>query len=379
MWRMRSGAWRVRLGSRLANTVANFCTYVDRLPSAVPNKEATTPPGGWRRPCRWRARTMRDSRLQIAFGRRYVSVFFFMHPRVPVTVKHRNIPGRVPYDVKGRTIELIKGVKESWSGVVYADGFAPNTPGPNVDPHVFSDLLPWHLSYCNIDGRTDKKIVRGHLPTGAPRNAVLSEVVAEGDLIVFGGVLSTHLFFVDTIICVSHVAVIPSTTNGELQIIDKLNEYWPSASRRPFTCFSAEDLQRFLRELRKSRTYRLGLVDGTPGGGHHATGVRPHRQIIGRRIEPASASRDQLLRDLLEGRGFNFIPLRQARVSEQVADQPGIFSARLDRIAARLLDRDTGVVALSPADGEEVIRTILLDADRLVLDQPFLEPTKLSH
>lgn len=101
-----------------------------------------------------------------------------------------------------------EGASRAWpshpfDGIIYADGYDHEQPGSNVDPNVFSDLPPWLLAYCLIDSTVAKRLVHSD-------RVLLPQRVNEGDLMVFGFVLSTHLLIIDMIICVSRVAELPS-------------------------------------------------------------------------------------------------------------------------------------------------------------------------
>ncbi len=294
-------------------------------------------------------------------------VYFFQHG----LDEYRGVPGRYPYDVKGRIIDLVRAESRDWTGVVYADGLAENTPGPNVDPHVFSDLVPWHLSFCNIDKRTSKTAVRGPLPPAAADRAVLSELVRPGDVVVFGNYLSTHLLWCDTVLCVGECVPIPQR-NHCLRVVERLDEYWPVATKRAFD-------SRSLDEFRQSRTYLLGLKDSTATGGHCRTEIAPHPQVIGSRREPQVLSRDALVEAILGGTGFSFIPLRarQDTRNQSVRARPGLFTVEHHGIKAEL-DGGSGVVALSHLFGKSLIRRIIETADALVLGSHDLVPTALK-
>ncbi len=296
-------------------------------------------------------------------------VYFFQHG----LDEYRGIPGRYRYDVKGRIIDLVSAEKRDWAGVVYADGIAENTPGPNIDPHVFSDLVPRHLSFCNVDKRTSKTAVRGHLPAAAAEGAVLSEVVRPGDLVLFGNWLSTHLLWSDTVLCVGECMSIPQRNNC-LTIVENLEEYWPAATKRPF------DKERSLDEFLQSRTYLLGLKDSTSTGGHHRTEIDPHLQIVGSRHEPEVLTRDALVEALCNGTGFSFIPMRARQDSgnKSVRARPGLFVLEHRGIAAEL-GGGSGVVALSHVFGKRLIRRLIETADTLVLGSAGLIPAALKQ
>lgn len=130
-----------------------------------------------------------------------MDVFFFQHP-LTRREGNKGPPGRFAFDAKGQSVNLRTARIEEWKGQVYADGLAANQPGSNMDPNVFSDVLPWHLTYCRIISREATSVVAGIPAAGLPALPVLPEVVHPGDLIVFGDVVSTHIECVDTVMCV---------------------------------------------------------------------------------------------------------------------------------------------------------------------------------
>lgn len=293
-----------------------------------------------------------------------MDVYFFRHP-LTRRKGNQGPPGRFAFDAKGRCVNLPTARVEEWTGQVYADGLGPNQPGPNMDPNVFSDVLPWHLSYCRISSRDSKSVVAG-LPIARLPPPVLPEVVHTGDLVVFGDFLSTHLGYVDTVMCVETPVEVPQQ-NGVFQLLERFGEY---RARVGLNGTSWED---FLR----TRTFTLNLKDSLPGGGHHETGVQPcHLQLIGRRGAPPTTDRPTVLRELLSGRGFNFIPLRAERASNRrpVKDRPGLFTMHLPGFAA-MLGGTSRVVRLELEKWQHLLALLVNTSDRLVLDP--LVPTGL--
>jgi len=223
-------------------------------------------------------------------------------------------------------------------------------------------VLPWHLSFC----RLGKQIPR-YCVDGDSRMGLLPAAARRGDIVLFGGCLSTNLFFVDTILCVARAVSIPHR-NGEFVLRERFDEYWRSvfrwrASRADWNLFTV------------SRSFLHGLVDCLPEGMHHSTGADPHLQLLGRRKTPMGLSRSALLSDFLRGRGFNCIPLRKVPASTRVdvLARPGLFTAQHHHLSHLLKHK----VALLPSDhGVALLETVLRIADTLVLDP--LIPTHIG-
>lgn len=296
----------------------------------------------------------------------HARVFFFRHPLEPMTDRHL-VPGRVRYDAGGTAIMLQERAVRPWAGFVYADGFASNERGPNVDPNVFSDVIPWHLSFCRIDNRKEKNWVAG-------RNGeamVLSEVVRSGSVIVFGDHTSPHAVWIDTVMCVERVVELPTDAGGVFALQERFDEYWGQL----------ENLAGPLRwhEFARTMTFKVNLEDTLPSGAHATTKVLPHRQIVGRRRVPADTRRDALSDAILAGEGFNFIPLGGAQASTSVRTRPGLLSIRV-RDLGRLFDENPQrkVHPLPAALGTELIKQIIDGADTLILDPIKTDGIQLS-
>jgi hypothetical protein len=240
-----------------------------------------------------------------------------------------------------------------FDGQVFADGRSQNQPAANVDPNVFSDLLPWFLAFCLIDSRTPKHLVSGG------RN-ILSECVQSGDLIFFGNCPSTHIIFIDTVLRVSCARELPQV-RGRLGL-----------QAQPSRTLQSLGLGCTWAQFERSRSYRLNLVDAEPGGRHNRTGVDPHRIILGTsKVVDQPQRPDVLLRRFLGGHGFNFIPLAAAQDSESkgVCARPRLFTKRFENARTTLCD---SVTELEARDTEALLSLILREADELVLDP--LEP-----
>lgn len=158
------------------------------------------------------------------------------------------MPGRYPYRAQGVAVDLDTGLLGPWVGTIYADGFAADTPGSNVDPNVFSEVLPWHLSFCRLTDRKATSIVSGGRHSG-----VLGELVEPGDLIVFGNIFNSKIAWVDTVMCVHGRAVIP-VEGGQFMLEDRFQRYWDDVS-----------------ELEPQMTWDLGsdLIDAILGAAKH--------------------------------------------------------------------------------------------------------------
>ena len=190
---------------------------------------------------------------------------------------------------------------------------------------------------------------------------LLPQRVNEGDLIVFGFVLSTHLLIIDTIICVSKVAELPQQ-GGEFVLREGFDLF------RKDVCLDGIDWATFSR----SRCYSLNLIDSAPGGNHHRAFLKPHLMVIGRRCAPpASIPGDALLNRFLDGEGFNFIPLTstQDSIAAEVKKRPGLFVKRFSGASSILKH---SITALSDQDARRLLQLVFTQADTLVLDP--LEP-----
>lgn len=288
---------------------------------------------------------------------RHAGVFFFRHPLEPVT-DGRMVPGRVRYDAHGTAIMLQERAVQPWAGFVYGDGFAANEHGPNVDPNVFSDVMPWHLSFCHIHNRKEKNWV-----VGRNGDAVLSEVVRPGSVIAFGDYTSPHIVWIDTVMCVERRVELPTEAGGVFALQEHFDEYWEQL----------RDLAGPLRwqEFARTMTFKLNLEDTFPSRAHHTTKVLPHRQIVGRRRVPVDTRRHALTDAILAGEGFNFIPLggAQASINSEVRTRPGLLSVRV-RELGRLFENNPQrkVHELPAALGTELIKQIIDGSAMLILD-----------
>lgn len=258
-------------------------------------------------------------------------------------------------------VDLVVGSVGAWSGTVYADGFAADTPGPNVDPNVFSELLPWHLSFCRISGTDEASLVAGTRPPD-----VLSNLVRDGDVIIFGDTFNSDTVWVDTVLCIYGTATIPAL--GKQFILEEqfdryrqdVLEFVGGISWEKFTTF---------------RDYRRNLVDTVePGGKHTSTGVVPHKQLIGRRAQhdQVPTDREKIHELFSSGDGFNFIPLRATSArhltnNKQEHERPGllVFTFELRRL---LEDVESRVHLLSDDLGQRLLHAILGASTFLVLD-----------
>jgi hypothetical protein len=272
---------------------------------------------------------------------------------------HGQIPGRYPFDVTGLTLRRESAGRRrltQFIGQVYVDGYGPNTRGPNIDPHVFSDALPWFHSFCLMD----KGIERQHV---IPGGGVLSEVVSPGDLVFYGQPISTHILAIDTVLCIRRTVALPQQ-DGRFLLPDGLAEILPALGAK-------QDADAF----RRTRSYAMNLADAEPGGCHCRAKLAVHRIICGgSRQSTARFARDtQLLEDFLDGRGFNLIPLADEQESTRadVRDRPRLFVRRFCHARDLFL---ASVTMLAPPDGERLLRLVFDEADDLVLGP--LEPAR---
>lgn len=303
-------------------------------------------------------------RREVPPAPRKTSVFFFQHSLLAYRA-----PGRYPFQAQGNAVDLAGRTVGPWRGTVYADGFDSDTPGPNVDPNVFSEVLPWHLSFCRLSDTKTSSIV-----AGARRADVLSNLVRAGDVIVFGDTFNLATTWVDTVLCVYGTATIPSVGN-RFALEDRFDRYRDEVSE------FIDDLT--WAQFKARRDFRRNLVDTIdPGGKHTTTGVVPHKQIIGRRAQRVPADRAEILDLLLDGDGFNFIPLRAADApqltdNELERERPGLLSFKFE--LRRQLQAVENAVHLLPGDlGVGLLQAILAASTLLVLDpiEPLAESAR---
>ena len=186
-----------------------------------------------------------------------------------------------------------------------------NWPGPNVDPNVFSDLVPWFHSFCEISSSDAKHHV-------IPSTLGLSMLAAPGDIVFYGGAVSSpHELFVNTVLCVGYLVSLPQS-DGKFRIRECVREL-----------LSEMQLDVSVDAFYESYTYRLCLRDAERDGCHPGTRLVPHRTLIGRRLETKQdgLNSSTLLLELFEsGSGLNFIPVRRLPSrSEGVPCHPGLF------------------------------------------------------
>ena len=290
------------------------------------------------------------------------SVFFFRH-QIGRSDHRPEIPGRFAFDVSARALQRHNSAYQAeplWRGTIYADAYEDGKPAPNVDPNVFSDVLPWHLSFCRISDRKASSIVEG--------NSVLSEVVVAGDVVVFGELISTHQIAVDSVMTVGRIVEI-GQSGDELVLSRRFDDF----RYQLLPELSSHDLSSF----RGTNTFRLNLVDAEPNEGHHVSRVSPHRVIVGTRsVEFEDTSTDELLDAAMVGLGFNFVPLAavQSSTRQDIRPRPNLFCRRYEGAGRILAEK---VTKLSPQNGRRLLATIFRDADTLVLDP--LEPASLLH
>jgi len=288
-----------------------------------------------------------------------VNVYFFEHP-----LEAYQMPGRYAYQASAKAIDLDAGMLRPWTGTIYADGFGADTPGSNIDPNVFSEVLPWHLSFCRLtDSKASSIVADGQRP------AVLSELVQQGDLIIFGNTFNSKITWVDTIMCVYGRVVIPSK-GGHFLLEDEFQRYWDSV-------FEFEPQMTWER-FKGLRDYRCNLIDAMPPNGRHTTtAVVPHNQIIGSRPKFVDKNRAAIAAQLLAGDGFNFIPLRALDAplltdSEQEELRPGLLTLMFE--LKKRFERIENSVHLLPHDLGRRLIVGILDAAKYLVLAP-IEPT----
>ena len=200
--------------------------------------------------------------------------FFFPHALHPGAAPP-DPPGRVPFDIDAT---LTDGVT-NWAdrATIFADGYAPNTVGPNQDPCVLVTPKPFH-SFCRINGtKSDDRVRYTKLS--------LSASVHPGDLILYGKfepagrVGPTTRVWLDTVL-----------------VVDRIVRW--STARRPHgercrnpRCkghqFTLRDPRGFAALLtgapngQGTDAYRYNLSDADPDGFHCCTRLAEYRVIVG--------------------------------------------------------------------------------------------------
>jgi hypothetical protein len=309
-----------------------------------------------------------------------MKAFFLKHP---LTRKNENSgpPGRFRFDIAanalgrlGNTYNLAK-----YDGSIYADGRADNKPASNIDPNVFSDVIPWFHTYCLIDASPDPKsdmkrfvydaVAQQETPHRLPESTVPGDVIIYGNTI-YGNTREPNVLFIDTVICVEQCIPVPQK-DGRFDIDAYYNTY-KSALGLPDT----------FHEFKHTRTYYCNLVAAEPPHGRHQlTHNRdPHYQIIGRHAETSSIQKTTataLLTQFINGNGFNFIPLRKMCCSDdaEIVARPGIFTAKFTRNVRDELTHS--ITELPSGFAEDILVALLGQSDRLVIGQ--IEPKKTLH
>jgi hypothetical protein len=314
-----------------------------------------------------------------------VNVFFFRHPLA--TDEWVGAPGRYAFDVTGPALvrdgHLFR--RTAWTGRIYADGKSERTPSTNMDPHVLSDVLPAFLSFCRIDklGTNDKNVVQ-HVGSCAhePGPRLLSEVVTAGDVILFGGVFSSDVVFVDFVMCVGAAVELP-VHHGAL----RLEPARPGEAR--------PDFERWWRQLEgehgaqtwpsfiRTRSFLLNLADALPPkrarslsrspalGKHHRSERAQRFQIVGRRTQLPDATSVAALRETFAtGNGFNFVPVLGGATPQLGSSATW----------ARDLQRRRGLLILRSGCGRALKADVTcLGPDTRLLDELLQQATALVH
>ncbi|HEY3969566.1 MAG TPA: hypothetical protein VGM05_33745 [Planctomycetaceae bacterium] len=293
-----------------------------------------------------------------------MNTFFLRHG----LVRFGRVPGRYPYDVEGDALDRNAAIftRQSFKERrIYADGYEA-TPASNMDPHVLSDVMPWFLSFCLIDKKTDPETDAKRLVAPEKQHR-LPELAQRGDLIIFGNYIAKHVIWADSVLSVDHVLTIPQS-NGRLNIQEYHRKYWELLG-----------LPELWEDFKETRAYVYNLRDAErPDGKHQFThGLDPYKQIVGRRLkrgEVASFQKDALLARFVDGQGFNFIPLRTDYENDRqdIKDRPGIFTTRIPDFPSHI--ENNSVTRINSTASRALLGAIFRDADTLVLDP--IEPAK---
>ncbi|GGG05392.1 hypothetical protein GCM10010916_23080 [Paenibacillus abyssi] len=62
------------------------------------------------------------------------------------------MPGRYPLEAEVKVIDQIGLINNTYLSFL-GDAYGVNNLGPNMDPCIFSDPLPWCWSYCRMGKR----------------------------------------------------------------------------------------------------------------------------------------------------------------------------------------------------------------------------------
>ncbi|AUX27008.1 uncharacterized protein SOCEGT47_075810 [Sorangium cellulosum] len=313
-----------------------------------------------------------------------VNVFLFKH-----CLRGYKTPGRFPFIVEGRALRRIGSAyitEPSLRRIVYVDGYGANTPGPNIDPFVLSEVLPWILSFCNINKQDDEFLARpvGAFDAVSPRK-ILPKSVNVGDVIVFGDLLPRRIIAIDTVLCVGRQPVELPQDGGQFVLRSRFNAYWKQfgGAYGAMTWNQFKNLPEFKWNLadtldKHETISELGYERPTS---HHRARLPTHLQILGRRGETVGGAVDTLLSDFLGGRGFDFIPLADSpphamRGMRKVEEWPGLFIRPWDGAQAVHRAGRLKVARLDCGLGESLLRLIFEEARELVVGPlRWLQPT----
>ncbi|MCC6527281.1 MAG: hypothetical protein IT373_31825 [Polyangiaceae bacterium] len=190
----------------------------------------------------------------------------------------------------------------------------------------------------------------------------MSEVVKPGDVVLYGGELSTRLLFVDTILCVGAMVPLPQS-DGFFAIRENVQDVLAALCVK--VC--ADDFY-------ESRAYRLNLRDAERDGCHPTSQMPEHRILLGKRFEDGEVpglSAESLIARFDSGLGFDLIPLCNDRPStdKRVLARPGLFVTRFPEAASVCKSK---VSLLEPDQTKMLLTAVFHESDTLVLDP--LEP-----
>lgn len=304
-----------------------------------------------------------------------MNVYFFKHSGD----RYENIPGRYPFRVRAAALERGGAVfvrQAPRERVIHADGYGPDETASNVDPNVFSKLLPWFLTYCLQTGREKHRV--HDLTTGRLLPRALSHLVEPGDVILFGWPTSKTGIAIDTVMCVERAVLVPVEAGPQRKKRFAFNSSFSTYRdevKKHFRDFGTVSWQSFTA----ADDFRLNVVDTLSEADAHAvlgytcethhktTDLLDHKQIIGRWGDvPDEILPGALLDAFVDGRGFNFIP--RAAPTEGAArgvahSHPGLLTIRTP--APHGLPGG-GVARLSSTGGVAVLQQVFDVAEELV-------------
>ena len=127
---------------------------------------------------------------------------FMPHPRR----RNGDVPGRYPLQA---TVQALtpQGTKCTETILVHGDAYSLNQIGPNMDPCVFSDPLPWIWSYCRMSSSGGAVWGGNYImdaTDGVPwkTGRLLNRELRVNDIVFFGSFENNGKIWIDTVLVV---------------------------------------------------------------------------------------------------------------------------------------------------------------------------------